>query len=47
MVTQEVYNPSIKKRVPLPNVCHEFGVDTTHTFKMLRVLDAAFHWATP
>ena len=47
LVTQEVYNPSIKKRVPLPNVCREFGVDTTHTFRLLRVLDVAFHWETP
>lgn len=47
LVTQEVYNPSIRKRVPLPNVCREFGVFTTHTFRMLRELNVAFHWTTP
>ena len=47
LVTQEVYNPNIKKRVPLPNVCREFGVVTAHTFRMLRQLDAAFHWPPP
>jgi len=46
LVTQEVYNQSVKKRVPLPNVCREFGVVTTHTFRMLRVLDVKFHWQT-
>ena len=47
LVTQEVYNSSIRKRVPLPNVCSEFGVVVANTFEMLRELDAAFHWAPP
>ena len=44
LVTQEAYNPRIRKRVPLPNACREFGVITANTFKMLRELEAAFGW---
>ena len=47
LVTQESYNPNIRKRVPLPNVCRRFGVATVNTFKMLRELEAAFDWMPP
>lgn len=47
LVTQESYNPNIRKRVPLPNVCRTFGVATANTFKMLRDLGAAFDWMPP
>ena len=47
LVTQEAFNPMIRKRIPLPNVCREFSVETANTFKMLRELDAAFGWTPP
>ena len=42
VVTHEVFDPKIKKRVKLPNVCHELGVDTVDTFALLRELEAVF-----
>jgi len=45
LVTQEVYGPDVKKKVPLPNVCRQFGVSYQDTFKMLRGLEARFGWA--
>lgn len=45
VVTQEVYNSEIKKKVPLPNVCREFDVRWVNTFEMLRDLDVRFRWA--
>lgn len=44
VVTQEVYSPGVRKRVPLPNVCREFGVDYRDTFEMLRELEVNFDW---
>lgn len=44
VVTQEVYSPGVRKRVPLPNVCREFGVDYRDTFEMLRELKVSFDW---
>ena len=44
VVTQEVFNPDVRKRVPLPNVCRQFGVDCRDTFEMLRELEVCFHW---
>ena len=44
VVTQEVFNADVRKRVPLPNVCREFGVDYRDTFEMLRELEARFDW---
>ena len=32
LVTHEVFRPGARKRVPLPNVCREFGVDYRNTF---------------
>ena len=44
VVTQEVYSPGVRKRVPLPNVCRQFGVDYRDTFGMLRELEVRFNW---
>lgn len=38
VVTQEQFNPDIKRRVPIPNVCRQFGVQYVDTFQMLRDL---------
>lgn len=42
VVTHEEYDANIRKRVKLPNVCHDLGVDTLDTFDLLRQLDARF-----
>ena len=44
LVTQEEHAPDAKKRVPLPNVCKQFGVDYVDTFAMLCDLRASFFW---
>lgn len=38
IVTHEVLNLEIQKKVPIPNVCVEFGVNYIDTFQMLRRL---------
>ncbi|HZR77006.1 DUF4411 family protein [Bradyrhizobium sp.] len=43
VATDEVQNPGIRRRVPIPNVCDAFGVDCIDTFNMLRALGARFH----
>ncbi len=47
VVTQEVFNPDIRKKVPLPNVCREFDVPYVSTFDMLNDLDVHFDWRQP
>ena len=47
VVTQEVYSENAKKRVPLPNVCQQFGVNYCDTFVMLHELDVQFDWEPP
>jgi len=42
VVTQEVYSPEIKRKVPIPNVCREFDVECIDTFNMLRELNIRF-----
>ena len=42
VVTHEVLNPSIKRKVPIPNVCEAFGVSYVDTFAMLRELGVRF-----
>jgi hypothetical protein len=42
VVTMEEHAPHAKKRVPLPNVCLQFGVRYTDTFTMLKDLGAQF-----
>ena len=44
LVTEEVYNATIKKKVPLPNVCRQFNISYTDTFGMLRGLGVKFEW---
>ena len=44
VVTQEVFSANVKRRVPLPNVCQQFGVKYCNTFMMLRELDVRFDW---
>ena len=42
IVTHEVYNPEIQKKIPIPNVCRQFGVEYVNTFDMLRELGVKF-----
>jgi pimeloyl-ACP methyl ester carboxylesterase len=42
IVTQEVLNPDIKRKVPIPNVCQSFSVSFIDTFEMLRRLGVRF-----
>jgi hypothetical protein len=39
VVTLEVYDANVKKRVPLPNVCKAFDVEWITPFEMLRRLE--------
>lgn len=43
LVTQEVFDEFIKKKVPIPNLCREFHVDYLGTFELLRELKTSFH----
>jgi hypothetical protein len=43
VVTEEVYNQNIQKRVPIPNVCRQFQVECVNTFQMLRELEIKFY----
>lgn len=45
VVTHEELSPDAKRRVPLPNVCTQFGVDYIDPFAMLKDLKARFHWS--
>jgi predicted nucleic acid-binding protein len=47
VVTHEEYAREARKRVPLPNVCKQFGIDYVDTFAMLRSLGVEFTWETP
>ena len=38
VVTHEEFDPYIKVKIPIPNVCQAFGVQNVDTFKMLRDL---------
>lgn len=42
VVTEEVFNPARKNRVPNPNVCRQFGVPFCDTYAMLRTLKVKF-----
>ncbi|WPX07740.1 DUF4411 family protein [Anaerocellum danielii] len=39
VVTHERYDPNIKRKVPIPNVCREFDVSYIDTFDMMRKLE--------
>lgn len=38
VVTHEVFNRDVKKKVPIPNVCQSFGITYINTFELLRQL---------
>lgn len=42
LVTHEVIAPDAKIRIPMPNVCEEFGVPYVDTFEMLHTLEVCF-----
>lgn len=42
VVTHEQYDPNIKRKIPIPNVCKAFGVPYVDTFEMLRRLGVKF-----
>lgn len=44
LVTLEIPNPNIQRKVPIPNLCDAFGVEYTNTFDMLRALATRFEW---
>lgn len=44
VVTHEVFDPNIRKRVPIPNVCRQFDIPCADTFSMLRSLEIRFGW---
>ena len=39
VVTEEVFNSDIKRKIPIPNVCQAFGVPYMNTFQMLHELE--------
>lgn len=47
VVTHEVFRADVEKRVPLPNVCQQFGVEYCDTFQMLHTLEIRFEWRHP
>lgn len=47
IVTHEVEARDARRKVPIPNVCVEFGVTFVDSFEMLRVLEARFEWTRP
>lgn len=42
VVTDEVLDPKVRRRVPIPNVCKQFCVNYLNTFEMLRQLGVRF-----
>lgn len=44
LVTHEEHSPDARKKVPIPNVCKQFGVPWINTFQMLRELEVHFSW---
>ncbi len=47
IVTNEVLDHSVKRKVKLPNVCQQFEVVYRNTYDMLRELGAKFNWKDP
>lgn len=45
VVTHEELSQHAKGRVPLPNVCQEFGVGYVDPFRMLQELKVRFQWS--
>ena len=42
VVTHEQFNPQIRRKYSIPNVCQHFGVPWVDTFELLRRTDARF-----
>ena len=42
VVTLETFNANIRRRVKLPNVCRQFGIEYIDTFEMLRRIGIRF-----
>lgn len=42
IVTHEVYNKEIKKKIPIPNVCRAFNIEYINTFDLLREMNFKF-----
>lgn len=40
LVTHELYDAHIKRKIPIPNVCRQFGVPYMNILQMLRKLNA-------
>ena len=44
VVTHEKLRPDAKKRVPIPNLCRQFGINYQDTFDVLGELGVRFDW---
>ena len=42
VVTFEQFNPNIRKKIPIPNVCHAFNIQYCNLFNMLEILGFSF-----
>jgi hypothetical protein len=42
LVTGEVSNSNIKKRVPIPNVCEDFNINYCNCFELIKALNFRF-----
>lgn len=47
LVTNEASAPNARNRVPLPELCSQFGVHYINTFNLLRELGVQFAWQQP
>ena len=47
LVTNEVFDANVRRRVPLPNLCKQFDVDYGNTIDMLRGLGVTFNLRIP
>ena len=47
VVTNEVFLPDVRRRVPLPNLCQQFNIRHCNMIEMLRGLDTKFDWRRP
>ena len=47
VVTNETFKEDVKRRVPIPNVCQQFGISYRNASGMLRELGARFEWRPP
>lgn len=44
VVTHEGPHPDAHRRVPIPNICHQYDVPYENPFEMLRELGVSFSW---